>query len=83
MNTCVTRKALFAALLIAACAPLQGCVVAAVGAGIGAVAYSTAQKQKAYAEYRTDAEKLNFEREKAGLRANPILTFKEWAKGNQ
>lgn len=82
MKTSVIRKALFATLLVAACAPLQGCVVAAIGAGIAAVSYSTAQKQKSYEEYRTNAEKLNFEREKAGLQPNAILTYKQWSKGN-
>lgn len=77
-----TNTSLAVAALIG-CLPLQGCVVAAIGAGISAVSYATSQKQKAYTEYRTHGEKLNFEREKAGLKPNPILTFKEWSKGNQ
>jgi len=74
---------IFAIALITACLPLQGCVVAAVGAGIGAMAYGKAKQQEAYTEYRTQTEKLNFEREKAGLQPKPVLTFKEWYKGNQ
>ena len=60
----------------------QGCVVAAVGAGVGAVKYGSAKQKEAYGKYRTDMEKLNFEREKAGLEPRPIMTYKEWAKGN-
>jgi hypothetical protein len=77
------KQTLYLAVLVAACVPLQGCVVAAIGAGIAAVSYSTSQKQKAYGEYRSDTEKLNFEREKAGLSPNPVLTYKEWSKGNR
>jgi|LakMenEpi03Aug12_release.lakeMendotaPanAssembly.Ray.scaffolds.fasta_scaffold3608219_1 hypothetical protein len=69
--------------LLAACLPLQGCAVAAIGAGIAAVSYATSQKQKAYADYRTETEKLNLDREKARLTPRPILTFKEWSKGQQ
>lgn len=74
---------LLAISLLFACLPLQGCVVAAVGAGIGAMAYGKAQQQKAYTEYRNHTENLNLQREKAGLQPKPVLTFKEWSKGNQ
>ena len=69
--------------LLLGCLPLQGCVVAAIGAGIGAVSYGKAQQQKAYTDYRTQTEKLNFEREKTGLQPKKVLTFQEWSKGNQ
>ncbi|MSU62637.1 MAG: hypothetical protein EXS31_09600 [Pedosphaera sp.] len=62
---------------------LQGCVVAAVGAGIGAAKYGSAKQKDAYAKYRTDMEKLNFEREKAGLQPTAIMTYEEWAKGKK
>ena len=78
-----SQRLLLAALLLFACLPLQGCVVAAVGAGIGAMAYGKAQQQKAYTEYRNHTETLNLQREKAGLQPKPVLTFKEWNKGNQ
>lgn len=77
------NKILLTVALAISCLPLQGCMVAAIGAGISAVSYATSQKQKAYTEYRNHAEKLNFEREKAGLKPNAIPTFKEWSKGNQ
>lgn len=76
-------KLLLAAVLVVGCLPLQGCAVAAIGAGISAVSYATSQKQRAYTDYRNHAEKLNFDREKAGLKPNPILTFKEWSKGDR
>ena len=78
-------KLRFTILLVAALlmVPLfQGCWVAAIGAGVGAVKYSSAKQKEAYGKYRTDMEKLNFEREKSGLEPRPIMTYEEWAEGN-
>ena len=52
-------------------------------AGIGASKYGSSKQQAAYGEYRTSMEKINLEREKAGLEAKPILTFDEWRKGEK
>ena len=60
---------------------LQSCVVAAVGAGIGAAKYGGGKQKQAYASYRTEMERLNFEREKAGLKTAPIMTYDDWRKG--
>jgi hypothetical protein len=62
---------------------LQGCVVAAIGAGYGAWYYGRGKQMEAYASYRNEAEKLNFEREKAKLPPRPIMSFQEWCKGKQ
>lgn len=61
----------------------SGCLVAAVGAGIGAVKYGSAAQKKAYAEYVTGANANNTEREKAGLTPVPVLTYDEWRKGHE
>ncbi len=58
-------------------------VGAGVGAGIGAAKYGSAKQKEAYGKYRTDMEKLNLEREKAGLKPNPILTYEEWSEGKK
>lgn len=78
---------LLSALLLSAIPVLQGCSVAlvgaGVGAGIGAAKYGSAKQKEAYGKYRTDMEKLNLEREKAGLKPNPILTYEEWSEGKK
>ena len=60
---------------------LTGCIVAAIGAGVGAVKYGNASKKNVYASYRTAADKNNTEREEHGLKPVHILTFDEWNKG--
>ena len=68
---------------------LQGCAVgllaAGVGAGIGMGRSGTAKIMKAkgeytekYNNYRIELEKINLEREKAGLKPVNIPTFEEW-----
>lgn len=66
-------------------APLlfTGCLVAAIGAGVGAVKYGNAKHRDAYAKYRTEAEKNNTDREKSGLQPVKVLTFDEWVKGKE
>jgi hypothetical protein len=83
LNPKTMRK--YLTLLLLACAPLlfTGCLVAAVGAGVGAVKYGNAKHRDAYAKYRTEAEKNNTDREKSGLQPVKILTFDEWVKGKE
>ena len=62
---------------------VNGCLVAAVCAGVGAAHYGTAQKKQAYADYRTGADKNNTEREIHGLAPNHVMTYEEWQKGEK
>jgi len=75
-------------LLIAALLVVQGCGAAAVACGAYGVSKiaspaATAQPaqpaaQRTYPEYLTEMERINTEREKAGLQPRPILTREEW-----
>jgi len=76
-------KVLLSLLLLVTPLVLTGCLVAAVGAGVGAAKYGSAKQKDAYAHYRVEAEKNNTEREKAGLTPVPILTYDEWKKGQK
>jgi hypothetical protein len=62
---------------------LQGCLVAAVGAGIGAAKYGSAKQREQYTNYRTSAEEINLKREVAGLEPNSVLNYDEWRKGEE
>ena len=62
---------------------LQGCLVAAVGAGIGAAKYGGAKQREQYTIYRTSAEEINLKREVAGLEPNKILNYDEWREGEE
>jgi hypothetical protein len=62
---------------------LQGCLVAAVGAGVGAAKYGSAKQKEAYAKYIGVMENVNLEREKSGLEPRPIIGYQEWAKGKK
>lgn len=77
------KPLLVSATCLAAASLLQGCFVAAVGAGVGAVKYGSAKQKEAYATYRTEMERLNLEREKSGLKPAPILTYEEWNRGKK
>lgn len=71
-----------------ACATLiaisgSGCVVAAIGAGVGAWKYGSAKQREAYTEYRNETERINLEREQSGLEPRPIMTFDEWMDGSK
>lgn len=77
------KRLLVSVTCLAAASLLQGCFVAAVGAGVGAVKYGSAKQREAYATYRTEMERLNLEREKSGLKPASILTYEEWAKGKK
>jgi hypothetical protein len=43
-------------------------------------AQATTAERDAYSRYRIDMEKINLEREKAGLPPRPIPTMNEWRK---
>lgn len=40
----------------------------------------TAEERQAYLQYRNEVDRLNFEREKAGLPREKPLTYEEWRK---
>ncbi len=65
----------------------QGCLAAAVGYGAytyGSSKDDATQKEaetkhiQTYNTYKADADKLNLEREKAGLKPQAVMTFPEW-----
>ena len=58
-------------LLVAVACLLAGCVPQMVMQGLD---------RGNYREYQLEMEKLNFEREKAGLQPKPIPTYNEWAQ---
>ena len=78
-------KQKFRPLVLLACAVLlQGCVIAALGAGVGAAAmYGNAVQRDAYVRYRTDMERLNFDRERAGMLPTSIMTYEQWDNGQR
>ena len=43
-------------------------------------AAAKAAEQEAYSKYRIEMEKINLEREKAGLAPRPIPTLQEWRR---
>jgi len=76
-----------ALILAATILATQGCLAAAVGYGAYAISSSkgeAAQKEaearhiQTYTTYKTDADKLNLDREKAGLKPQPVMTFPDW-----
>lgn len=65
----------------------QGCLAAAVGYGAytyGSSKDEATQKEaeakhiQTYNTYKADADKLNLDREKAGLKPQTVMTFAEW-----
>ncbi len=65
----------------------QGCLAAAVG--YGAYTYGSSKNEatkkeaeakniQTYNTYKMDMEKLNLDRQKAGLKPQPIQTYEEW-----
>ena len=62
---------------------VTGCIVAAIGAGVGAARYGTAKKKESYAAYRTAADQNNTQREINGLEPVPVMTYKEWQDGEK
>ena len=63
---------------------LSGCALAALTAA-GAYAYSAGSSKHTerldkYNQYKLDMEKVNIERAKANLPAQPIMTFDQWER---
>jgi hypothetical protein len=56
----------------------QGCIVAGIGAGVGAWKYGSASQKEAYGKYRSSADELNLERLKLGMEEKPVMSYKEW-----
>jgi hypothetical protein len=80
-------RQLLSILLMAALLATQGCVAAAIGYGAYAISSSkddATQKEaearhvQTYNTYKSDAEKLNLDRQKSGLKPQPVMTFSEW-----
>ena len=68
---------------------LNGCIVAAVGAGVGAWKWGSskqkeaqAKNQDSYNQYVLGMEKNNLEREKAHLQPEPILSYPAYLKAD-
>jgi hypothetical protein len=66
---------------------LQGCLVAAIGAGIGAAKWGNSQKAKArsqeeeaYNQYVLGMQKINMERQEKHMKPVPIMTFSDYSK---
>lgn len=80
-------KKLLSLILLAAILAAQGCVAAAIGYGAYAISSSkdeATQKEadsknlQTYSSYQMDMERLNLDRQKSGLKPQPIMTFAEW-----
>jgi hypothetical protein len=63
-----------------------GCMVAAIGAGMGAAKWGSAKQTEAqaktrtaYNEYTIEMQKINLQRQKAGLRPEPVIGYEEYA----
>jgi hypothetical protein len=78
--------------LIIASLALQGCTAAAVAYGVSKMTEPKAQapqppprtaELRTYPEYVTEMERINLEREKAGLMPRPIMTQDEWASAQK
>lgn len=70
-------------LMLVLCLPmLQGCLVAAVGASIGAVKYANSKKHDSYNHYVLGMQKINMERQEHHLSPQTIMNYKEYAKDN-
>jgi len=81
------KKYILLCIVLALSVGAQGCLAAAVGYGAYTISSShdeAAQKEaearnlQTYNSYKTDAEKLNFDREKVHLKPQPVMTFPEW-----
>jgi hypothetical protein len=74
-------------MLLAAFLSFQGCAAAALmymGHEMSQARTAAAEKAersadlRTYATYRVDMEKVNLDREKAGLKPSPIMSQEEW-----
>jgi hypothetical protein len=80
------RQLILLLTAITAFVVVQGCTLAAPAAinyGVSKItepktAPPPAASQRTYPEYLTEMERINMEREKAGLQPRPIMTQEEW-----
>lgn len=80
-------KRLMLVVLLCLCFPfMTGCPIALIAAGVGAAKAGGAKKdeaatkdKEAYGNYRIAMDKLNTDREIAGLEDKPILSYEEWS----
>jgi len=83
------RTAILAGVLVMTLPLLGGCGLGVLAAGVGyAVSSNKEAKSKqeavrvkyaeAYNQYKIEMEKINLEREKAGLPPRPIMEYAEW-----
>jgi hypothetical protein len=70
MNPNMKRLALFCAIFPTLLSP--GCIADMV---------MKSQDRQHYTDYVTETQRLNFDREKAGLAPQKIMTFNEWNGG--
>jgi hypothetical protein len=66
---------------------MQGCIVAAVGAGVGAWKYGNAKKAEAHAkdmqaynDYVIGMEKVNTDRQCKHLKPEPTMSYEQYLK---
>jgi len=80
-------KAVLLGVVLAVMVSVSGCLAMAVGYTGYALSKSSGEKADkeaesrivdSYSRYRTEMEKTNMEREKAGLKPQPIQSFAEW-----
>jgi hypothetical protein len=68
-----TRAVAAAAFILIACPIWQGCIASRI---------MDSEDRKHYSEYLNETQRINLEREKAGLPASKPLTLDEW-KGHK
>lgn len=57
------------------------CSTALLWSGCVAEMVRDSDERNHYAEYRMQADRLNFDREKAGLPPQPVQSFEDWKAG--
>lgn len=61
-------------VLVTAAVLVQGCIVERI---------MESQEKESYARYRSEAERISLEREKAGLPPQQIMRYDEWTQGKR
>jgi hypothetical protein len=81
----LVKKILFAFLITGMILSLQGCLVAAVGAGVGAWKYGNAKKtearakdMEAYNGYVLGMQRINTDRQCKHLPVQPIMSYEQY-----
>lgn len=81
----LTKKLFYVSTICLTSISIQGCLVAGIGAGIGAAKYGGAKQteaqaktRSAYNEYVIEMQKINLQRNKANLKAEPIMSYDEY-----